>query len=441
MTPRSLLVLCAAALATFQFAFVSHPGVSNPKPFYAPKSNDLAVDLVDELAVDGIHVMAENNLQSAALEVQPWSDDYWPTYSGQLAKRYADPYFPTGEDWSNYVNYLVRNVGNASSVDQLSPAEKYDLLVGDPNWSLTSAMLKSGQTEYTTFGKVETWQGICHGWAPASFMVPRPRKSVDVLAADGRTVLHFYPSDLKALASLLWANTEFESRFVGSRCEQEEVRRDSRGRPTNEKCLDTNAGTWHLSVVNQIGVNNRSLIMDITAGKEVWNQPIQSYSYRLFNPQLRKYVRDWQDGLVRASDFVEDPYAGTRGSKTSYLVGVVMNLTYVAESKPRATNTDSPERDVLKTIELVYDLEIDAYGRIVGGEWWSDNHPDFLWTASKKAHPQTAGDLALSPNSRWNSSERPLPGTWRQAAMMVSPQAQPLARIVNQLIAISALEN
>ena len=43
--------------------------------------------------------------------------------------------------------------------------------------------------------------GICHGWAPAAFMVQRPTKMVEVLAADGKTKIKFYPSDIKALAN------------------------------------------------------------------------------------------------------------------------------------------------------------------------------------------------------------------------------------------------
>src|SRR5690606_28832577 len=50
------------------------------------------------------------------------------------------------------------------------------------------------------------WEGICHGWATAAGIVPRPIHTVDIRLPSGKN-LRFYPSDLKGLASLLWANS------------------------------------------------------------------------------------------------------------------------------------------------------------------------------------------------------------------------------------------
>jgi len=49
---------------------------------------------------------------------------------------------------------------------------------------------------------VETWMGICHGWAPASYMLARPRRTLSLKSPDG-VLIRFFPSDVKALASLL----------------------------------------------------------------------------------------------------------------------------------------------------------------------------------------------------------------------------------------------
>lgn len=141
-------------------------------------------------------------LDSGKVEVEPWSDDYWPIAQGGLAKRYSDPEFPKGFDWKKIADYVESNAGSCS-VDQLSPAEKYDLIVGSSTRELTQAAIKEGRPYWMREGSVARWMGICHGWAPASFSVARPQKSIEVMAADGRTRVRLYPSDIKAMVSLL----------------------------------------------------------------------------------------------------------------------------------------------------------------------------------------------------------------------------------------------
>src|SRR6185436_9002354 len=97
---------------------------------------------------------------------------------------------------------------------------------------------------------------------------------------DGKTPLLFYPSDLKGLASLLWATTDPPSRGVGGRCEDTNPKKDRNGRVISPACFDSNPGTWHLAVVNQIGVAKRSMVIDATYDFEVWNQPVYGYRYR-----------------------------------------------------------------------------------------------------------------------------------------------------------------
>src|SRR3954451_13614937 len=96
-------------------------------------------------------------------------------YTAGMAQRYGDPGFPSSKDWRLNIEYIQRN---STSVDRLSPAEKYDLLVGDRNKTLTRFMISEGLPYYQRTGKVETWMGYCHGWAPASFMMPRPGRAI-----------------------------------------------------------------------------------------------------------------------------------------------------------------------------------------------------------------------------------------------------------------------
>ena len=85
---------------------------------------------------------------------------------------------------------------------------------------------------------------------------------VEQRAADGRTRLRFYPADIKGLATLLWANADTVSRFVGGRCNDKKPAVDASGRLVSERCFDTNPGTFHLGVVNQLGGSMHSICKD-----------------------------------------------------------------------------------------------------------------------------------------------------------------------------------
>ncbi|MBI2711992.1 MAG: hypothetical protein HYX41_03865 [Bdellovibrio sp.] len=141
-------------------------------------NNDDPENLVDQLRLTSLQAIEQNGLMTSRLSESPWSDDYWPIYTGVIAKRYADPNFPFSKNWNQNRWYILNS---ACSIDNLSPAEKYDLLVGDPNWTLTVAMANDG-AKYGG-GNVETWMGICHGWAPAAFMLSRPQNAVTLTAA------------------------------------------------------------------------------------------------------------------------------------------------------------------------------------------------------------------------------------------------------------------
>lgn len=420
-----------------------------------PGRNDQAQDLVDnsDTLISSLTEMERSGLLSSKLAETPWSDTYWPIYQGVIAARYADDSFPKDEDWKKNKDYThddertfqrIFDSRNSSSIDDLSPAEKYDLLVGDTEGNLTQAMWDQGREYYESTGKVESWMGICHGWAPAAYMVPRPQRAVTIKAADGKTTLRFYPSDIKALASLLWASVPTESRFISGRCNQKNPKKDPQsGRVLDRDCFDTNPMTWHLSVVNQIGKSRRSFVMDATFDYEVWNQPVYSYSYTYFNPQTGKHYdpNEGQPGeaLAKAtipfSEFTKDKFKKFRDSPDAVsVVGVAMDVTYVVETEPSHDKVDSPSKDETNSVRYLYDLELDAKGNVVGGEWYSNKHPDFLWTPPAKTSPITLADRRAVGD--WDPAQ-PMPKAWQNAAVLASRSGQPLSKVVLQLVTLS----
>jgi hypothetical protein len=417
--------------------------LENILPGRAPiENNDRPENLVDTLRYSRLGEIESARLRTAALAETPWSDDYWALYGGCAARRYADPNFRLSENWEANFNYVrqrpidaVFSSGDATAIDLLSPAEKYDLLVGSWTGALTQAMWNEGRWYHDRSGKVETWMGICHGWAPAAYMLPRPRKVVTVLAADGRTPLRFYPSDIKALASLLWANAHTVARFVGGRSNDKNPPTDSVGRPTSPAVFDSNPGTWHLAVVNQIGVAKRSFILDATYDYEVWNQPIHAYEYGYFNPQTMRTVNTLAEATVSRAEFTRDRFARYRSAQMAQVTGISMYVRYVVETDPSHDTTDDPSQDQVVTVRYVYDLEQNAQGGILGGEWYTGTrHPDFLWTPPP-------GTRALSPadslaTGTWEL-EQPVPDLWRRAAWRMADRSLPLAKIVERLIQLS----
>jgi hypothetical protein len=417
-------------------------GASQGTWLRAPVSRgDRAEDLVDRLAHRTLGEMQSASLLSAQLTDQPWSDSYWPISKGVLAWRYADPKFPKGHDWKANTDYVAGSRATCS-VDQLSPAEKYDLLVGDADETLTRAMIGEGEGYYASSGSVESWMGICHGWAPASFMEPRPGRSVEAVAADGRTRIRFLPSDIKALVSLLWANGRFENRFIGSRCRDKTPETDENGRILDPACYGENPGTWHLSVVNQIGANRRSFIMNANHDTEVWNQPIYGYEYSYFNPETREPAPTIKEATVTKERFKSDSFKKYRSPRARAFAGIAMDVTYVAETSPSVALEDSPAEDSLITIHYMYDLELDGQDRIIGGEWYTNDHPGFLWTAAPGARARSIGDALLSqsdPSGSWDGASA-VPSRWREAIQRSARHSQPVARIVDTLNLLARLE-
>lgn len=405
------------------------------------ESNDMAESLVDKFRHSDLESIEAAELMAAKLEESPWSDDYWALFTGSLGKRYGDPGFPESEDWKENLDYIVKNEPgpamqgqSAALINRLSPAEKYDALIGDENYTLTRRMWNEGKYYHDAKGSVETWMGICHGWAPAAYMLPRPENSIIVKSENGNFIT-FFPDDIKALASLLWAKVAPETRFIGGRCNDKEPEQDEIGRNTSLNCFDTNPGTWHLAVVNQIGVSRRSMVLDATYDYEVWNQPVYAYDYTYFNPETKEPVETLEAAKVAMGDLTDDRFSDYRSLNTSSLVGIHMELSYVVETRPSQNKTDDPSRDSIETVEYMYDLELDASGKVIGGEWFENAHPDFLWTPPKGARAETRYDYLAT--GKWKKGKK-VPKQWREAAKYASASdSAPLAAIVERLIELS----
>ena len=122
------------------------------------QSDDLAQNVVDTFTYSQLEDMESAGLTSASLAESPWSDDYWAMYSGILGKRYGDPEFPvvkdpSNKDWKQQFDYVQASPASTilasnddQKIDQLSPSEKYDALIGDSDGNLTRIMWEEGKS-------------------------------------------------------------------------------------------------------------------------------------------------------------------------------------------------------------------------------------------------------------------------------------------------------
>jgi hypothetical protein len=453
-------------------------------------SNDNPRDLVDSFVHETLPAIEAAGLKAARLETHPWSGDYWATSSGGLANRYAGCMpggWKEGFDYiRNHPSKVILKSGSEVWVNELSPAEKYDALVGDANETLTRASWLDGKAYFDKRGEVPGWFGICHGWSPASFMLPRPLKSVKVLTPDNIT-LTFFPCEIKALGSLLWAKSNPKTRFIGGRCNTEKPEFDPAtgrvvtlmnpfvaadyptdqppdptqpapgtvdvslgtetwdettgapgaregGRPTAADCADSNPGSWHLAVVNQIGVSKRSMVLDASFDYQVWNQPLLGYKYTYFNPQTFKQSDVLAEATVSRAAFSSDIFKKYRSPKAATFVGIVMRVTYMGENGNEQVHEDSSTNDAVIDVDYYYDLELDASGKIIGGEWYTNSHPDFLWTPPKGSRAVSRYENLAT--GTWQTGKA-IPASWRAAAAKASADMTPLAAIVEQLFKLS----
>ena len=308
---------------------------------------------------------------SGQVQAKGWSDTYWPTYMGGISYRWL-----TGE--KNYPA-VSEEVTGMTFKDQ-SPAEKYDILLGRFDFPTVSderrrtGILKTvaGAEEFDPGHEIPSWEGLCHGWAPAAHNFMEPIRPVSIEVAGANAVV-FYPSDIKALLIYYQqysGNRSTRTVFAGERCNQDFAKLQEqfeRGEITQEQrdavressaCRDMNAATLHLVLANELGIAKRGFVVDVTRDAEVWNQPVNSFE----------------------SQVMADKSGASPGAAPGTVreVQISTRMAYTVETGASRTASGSFER----VVRYDYVLELDNNGTIIGGHWLSDDRPDFLWRES-----------------------------------------------------------
>lgn len=279
-----------------------------------------------------------------------WSSTYWPSNKAGIANRWNSPLKETFK-YSSPNREAVAKM----SIDQLkllSPAEKFDLLLGQYDYSFKQEVYGS------TSKRAKDWAGICHGWAPAAMLHNEP--SPKTLKNPDGISIPFGAADIKGILSYYYAfyTDDQDTDQMGLRCFFGSWMGGARG------CAnDLNAGAFHIVIANKLGLMKEGFLVDIDRYNEVWNQPAYGFKTKII------------DGNLPAS----------RGAARAAVREVLVQTEffYVDESDPTWNVVHGTESQKISKLDLEYRLELDANGNIVGGEWESSDRPDFLWNKEK----------------------------------------------------------
>jgi hypothetical protein len=362
------------------------------------------------------------------LTTKPWANGSWHLQTGLLANRYADSGFVAVHDWNLRLQYDHDNPPGTADSDTLSPAEKYDLLVGDSQQTLTQAQWQAGR-RYLVNGAIPGWMGICEGSAAASVLYPEPKHEVDLKTPSGETV-RFHVMDIKGLVALLWSAYNVNIPVSGDRCKTKTPRKDQNGVVIDDACFSSNPGSFHIAVLNFLGQQKRLFFMNRVNDTEVWNVPVIGYKVRYFNPQSGAYFDNLTSAIAPVSSLAHDIYRRYRSVGTASIVGVDMTVRIATGSTPQR---DQAIAQQIKTLNYKYDLELNTNGEILGGEWHQYAHPNFTWQVEAGYVPSTVGDEGL--NATWNGGA--VPASWLGPIRQSSALNQPLEMIVSELVTLS----
>ncbi|OWZ03636.1 Glycoprotein elicitor [Phytophthora megakarya] len=288
----------------------------------------------------------------AAYYVMPWPSSYWAMYLDSINYRWKSPSDP-------------------------SPAEKYANAFGiDPAAFMSSVSKSTGVDSMAASGSSCWTDWDC---ASKALLEPEPNCAVDY---NGVT---FYPMDIKALLSEIYDGAKITTIFTGARFygPDTDESKDEYGRYKDASRRDLGPGFMHVALSNIIGRFKASVVMDVTAGAQVWNQPI--YSYKVLT-QTEMTLSDAANQFFRVSTY---PF----NNEAKRIMYVETSVSWMVETFEDGGLVASGRASTyMNSKTYKYLLEMDNDYNILGGEWVGESqadHPDFLWL------PKARPDLSL----------------------------------------------
>ncbi len=365
--------------------------------------------------------------------ISPWSDITWKANKGLIVERFGDSRYETAKGWTAKHNFLQtynpgwilgRNLNDRNLwIAALSPAEKYDMLMGTIMGGLAENIEKFLDTTLGSQSEFPGWWGLCEGSAVSTVYYSEPIRPVFVHSEAYNLDIPFYATDIKGLATMLWSrfNTELNLPESGLQCQ-----------PDGKGCLGSNPASFHASVHHFLDLSPGILVGDMDRTPVVWNFPLVAYSETYFRPDndSKKEAPNLKAAALRVSDWPADPRKNHRSPGTAYLVGIRMKISYAVNQTVNPPNEGSLKRKINSRV-LVYELELDSDWNLLGGEWLAGKQPQLLWAVPHGVVPDTIGDKTLPI---FDTERAFVPKIWEEAARKSAEHLTPLRRVVEMLI-------
>jgi hypothetical protein len=241
------------------------------------------------------------------------------------------------------------------------------------------------------------------------FMYPvlKKKKGVEMFADYGETeglteeqYLTQYLPDYQAKAkrknfSLEGDNIEQASDFV------------QKVKTAMDSCENTNAGSFHIVIANQLGKMKEGFMFDKTRDVEVWNQPAFKYASQIEKMPVSSLPTSapGTTSVVKVKTklyYADDSDYGWTYSTPANLglfnwdgnatfQGMIESFKQEYAKYSRLLMNEGDEDEPLKyplglhdAANYEYTLDINASGEIIGGDWISFNRPDYMWIMKKE---------------------------------------------------------
>lgn len=327
---------------------------------------------------------------SAAAATMPWPSSYWPVYQDGINVQWdttsnmsASQKYATAFDLD--VDAFTKTVSESTGV--LSQDSRTACTSDTVCTALGDSSVCAMRTGETSGYCIPTWFGICHAWSPAAILEPEPQCAV---TKNGVT---FQPFDIKALITQVYDGSSLTTVFTGVRFNGDDAteKSDKYGRPTDSARRDLGPGFFHVAMGNILPRFNRSFVIDVDGGAQVWNQPFYSY----------KILKTLNLSLKAAGKKVYGTTTYPFNSNATKIRYVQNEVTWIVESGENGplVSTGKAAASYTTSKNYTYLLELDAKNEILGGEWigastW--DHPDFLWFATERPADDTVSSVGIN---------------------------------------------
>lgn len=306
-------------------------------------------------------------------ERAPWAGNYFPMADGGIANRWRKPVdaktqMAAPAELDHYLKM------SKSDLAKLSPAEKYDLLLGNYDLPVTKFELQNRGPLRPM--KVQDWEGFCNGVRCAGINLKEPKNDVIVTNRDGLR-LTFEPADLKALAGASYFYVENYAQ-AGSPSDSDKRAGDQ-----------PNPAVFDAILRYFLSDKQKAFVIDSHLGSEIWNESVVGYRRTVSEPKNltadeRRTYR-WAVSKVEINGELET--LGELG---------------IQDSNNGKTQARVARGEILSTVPIRYTLYLDENGRAYDGEWQNfrgNRGVDFVWFGGGRG-----ADHKLRPNATQRES-------------------------------------